>query len=128
VDRELYELLTELGRAGFVVHSYQVDQTGPWVVAMVLDRDGCADVFILHDEHRAYAYRTPSGDGRDVLNPTVVLWDCPGKPVRALRALRELPEPGERDGRIVLRAANTRLCLPAEQREPNLTIRKRGTR
>lgn len=127
MDRELYELLTEFGREGSLVHSYQVDRDGPMVVAMVLDRAGCADVFILHDEHRAYAYRTPSGDGWDVLNPAVVLWDCAGKPVRALRALRDLPEPGESDGRIVLRAAKSRLCLPAERRGPNLTIRKRGT-
>ena len=127
MDRELYQLLTEFGRRGFVVHSYQVDDVGPLVVAMVLDRDTCVDVFILHDEHRAYAYRTPSGDGRDVLNPAVVLWDCGGKPVRALRALRDLPKPGEHDGQIVLRAANTQWCLPAERRGPNLTIRKRGT-
>jgi hypothetical protein len=127
VDHELYELLTDLGLRGFLVHSYQIDHDGPMVVAMVLDRAGCADVFILHHEHRAYSYRTPSGDGRDVLNPAVVFWDCPGKPVRALRALLALPAPGETGGNTVLRVPQARLCLPAERRGPNLTIRRRGT-
>ncbi|MPZ86281.1 MAG: hypothetical protein GEV28_40295 [Actinophytocola sp.] len=127
MDAELYESLTELGRAGYLVHTYQVDHDGPMVVAMVLDRGGCADVFILHDEHRAYAYRTPNGAGRDVLNPAVVFWDCPGKPVRAGRALLDLPAPGEKDVRIVLRAPKSRLCLPVERRGPNLSIRRRGT-
>lgn len=127
MDRELYELLTELGRRGFMVHSYQVDRVGPMVVAMVLDRPGCADVFILHAEHLGYSYRTPRGDGRDVLYPGVVCWDCPGKPVRAGRALLALPAPGEKSTRTVLRIPRTRLCLPPERRGPNLTIRRRGT-
>lgn len=127
MDNALYELMTDLGRAGFLVHSYQIDRDGPLAVAAVKDRAGCADVFILHGEHLAYAYRTPRGDGRDVLNPAVVFWDCPGKPVRAGRALLDLPMPGVRDVRIVLRPAKSRLCLSAERRGPNLTIRRRGT-
>jgi hypothetical protein len=127
MDNELYELFTDLGLAGFLVHSYQVDHDGPMVVAMVLDRAGCADVFILHDERLAYAYRTPRGDGRDVLNPAIVCWDCPGKPMRAGRALLDLPAPDEKDVRTVLRPPQARLCLPPERRRPNLTIRRRGT-
>lgn len=127
MDRQLYELLTGLGRKGFLVHQYQIDHDGPVAVVFVLDRAGYADVFILHDEHRAYAYRTLSGDGRDVLYPAVVVWDCPGKPARAARALLDLPPPGEPDIRIVLRVPKSRLCLPPERRGPNLTIRKRGT-
>lgn len=128
MNNALYEVMTDLGRAGFWAHQYQLDHGGPLAFAMVLARVGCADVFILHDEHLAYAYRTPSGDGRDVLYPAVVLWDCPGKPVRAGRALLDLPAPGERtEVRLVMRPAKSRLCLPPERRGPNLTIRKRGT-
>jgi hypothetical protein len=127
MDSELYELLTKLGRAGYLVHSYQINHDGPEVLAMVLDRDQCADVFILHDDRRAYTYRTPSGAGQDVLDPAQVFWDCPGKPVRAARALLALPAPGDKAAPTVLYAAQTGLCLPAEQRGPNHTVRKRGT-
>lgn len=126
MDRELYELLNQLSRAHFMVHSYRIDNDGPEVVAMVLDRGGCADVFILHDEMRAYSYRTPTGAGQDVLNPAQVFWDCPGKPVRALRALLDLPAPGEKAAPTVLYAPQPNLCLPAERRGADLTVRSRG--
>lgn len=125
MDDELFEVLEQLGRAGYLVHSYKIDHDGPLVVAMVLHRTGCADVFILHHEHCAYSYRTPRGAGRDVLNPAVVYWDCPGKPARAARALLSLAPPAERPVRTVLRAAQARWCLPPERRGRNLTIRTR---
>src|SRR2546430_2872115 len=125
VDRELYELLTELGRAGYLVHSYRITDDGPEVLALVLDRGECADVFILHDDRRAYSYRTPSGTGQDVLAPAQVFWDCPGKPARAARALLALRTPGNQGAPTVLYPAQTGLCLPAERRGPNHTVLKR---
>src|SRR5690349_3299633 len=127
MDRELYELLTELGRAGYLVHSYRVNHDGPDALAMVLDRGQCADVFILHDDRRAYSYRTPKGADQDVLDPTQVFWDCQGKPVRAARALLALRAPGDKGAPTVLYTAQTGLCLPTERRGPNRTARKRGT-
>jgi hypothetical protein len=126
VDNELYEVITEVGRAGFLVHSYRIDRDGPLAVAMVLDRGDCADVVILHDERRAYAYRTPTGDGQDVLDPDQVCWDCPGQPVRALRAVLGLAAPGENAAPTVVYAPQPGLCLPAERRGAKLTIRRRG--
>lgn len=126
MDTELYEVISEVGRAGFLVHSYRIDHDGPLVVAMVLDRGDWADVVILHDERRAYAYRTPAGNGQDVLNPTEVCWDCPGKPVRGLRAVLDLPAPGEGAAPTVLYAPQSGLCLPVERRGARLTVRRRG--
>lgn len=126
MDTELYEVITEVGRAGFLVHSYQADHDGPLVVVMVLDRGDCADVVILHDERRAYAYRTPSGNGQDVLDPEQVCWDCPGKPARALRAVLDLPAPGAKAAPTVLYAPQRGLCLPVERRGAALTVRRRG--
>jgi hypothetical protein len=126
VDTELYEVITEVGRAGFAVHSYRIDHDGPLVVAMVLVRGGYADVVVLHDEHRAYAYRTPTGAGWDVLDPTQVCWDCPGKPVRALRAVLDLPAPGEQAAPTVLYVPQSGLCLPVARRGALLTVRHRG--
>lgn len=126
MDTELYEVITEVGRAGFLVHSYRIDHDGPLVVTMVLDRGNCADVVILHDQRRAYAYRTPSGNGADVLDSTQVVWDCPGKPVRAV-ARRAGPAGARRARRAhLLYAPQTGLCLPAARRAAKLTIRRRG--
>jgi hypothetical protein len=128
MDRELYEALTALGRAGFLIHSYQLDRDNrPDIVAGVLNRGAWADVVILHGETRAYALRTPRGEGRDVLYPTEVSWDCAAKPARAITALLALPAPGPHGTRTVLYPPQSGLCLPPEQRSPKLTIRTRAT-
>jgi hypothetical protein len=127
MERDVFELLRQLSRARFVVHSYRISNDGPEVVAMVLNRGDCADVLILHHELCAYSYRTPTGDGRDVLDPEEVLWDCAAKVERAARALLELPEPGKDAAPTVLyrpAPAHKALVLPAERRGANLTIRR----
>lgn len=126
MDAELYGLMTELGRRGYMVHNYQLDQDGPLAVAAVLRRGTCADVLILHDEHRAYAYRTSAGADQDVLDPTEVMWDCPAKPVRALNALLALPKPGAPAAPTVPYPPQSGLCLPAAPRGEPMTMRRRG--
>ena len=128
MDPELYGLMTDLGRAGYLVHSYRLDRDGqPEIVAATLRRGAYADVLILHGVTRAYAFRTPAGDGQDVLDPSQVYWDIAAKPVRAIKALLALPAPGTSAAPRVLYAPQSGLCLPAEQRGAPLSVRRRGT-
>lgn len=122
MDPELYELMTELGRTGYVIRTYQLDQNGPLAVAAVLRRVLCADVVILHDEHRAYCFRTPTDNGQDELDPAAVMWDCAAKPVRALRALLGLPLPGVPGAPTVTYAPQSGLCLSAVRRGEPMTF------
>jgi hypothetical protein len=86
-----YELMTELGRAAFLVHTYQVNQFGPEVMATVRDRCACADVAVMYGGHHAFTYRTPTDDGIDELEPAPVSWWHGAPPVQALRKLLDLP-------------------------------------
>src|SRR3989442_1009806 len=127
MDPELYQALTALGRAGFLIHQYRLDRDNrPEIMAATLNRGAWTDVLILHGETRAYAFRTPNGDGRDVLDPTEVSWDCAANPARAPNALLALPLPGQSAAPTVLYPPQTGLCLPIEQRAPRATLRKRG--
>lgn len=119
MNAELFGLLAELGRAGFDMDNYVLDRPGhPTVVAGVLNHhDGdCADVIILYAEGLAYAFRAPVGDSRDVLAPAEVFWDCPGKAVRAIRAVLALPTPSAEDAPRALYPPKPQLCLPAAVR------------
>jgi hypothetical protein len=127
MDPELYEALTALSHAGFLVHQYRLDRDDrPEIMAATRDRGAWTDVLILHGQTRAYAFRTPNGEGRDVLNPTEVSWDCAAKPARATNALLALPAPGEKAAPTKLYPPQSGLCLPVEQRAAKLTVRKRG--
>jgi hypothetical protein len=127
MDAELYDLLTGVGRAGYVMHYYGVDRDGnPDVLAAVLKRDGYADVVILHGETCAYAFRTPRGGGCDLLDPERVCWDIAARPQRTLTALLDLPAPGETAAPTVLYRPQQGLCLPAGQRRESLRLRKRA--
>lgn len=57
----------------------------------------CADVFILRDERRATAYRTPRFPGMDIFRPTVVSWQYGAEPLWTLRAVLTIGAPGQAD-------------------------------
>jgi hypothetical protein len=127
VDFELYELLTEVGRAGFLTDTYRVNQFGPEVMAAVRGRGDCADVVVMYGRDHAYAYRTPTGDGIDELDPAQVFWWYGAPPVPALRKLLDLPAPGEPHAPTDLTDAPPGAGLPADRRGTPVRIRRRGT-
>ena len=125
VTGELAALIEEVGKRGFMLHAFRVDQHGPEILAAVLTVDGCADVVILLGKERACAYRTPTGPGFDVFAPTQVYWSYASSPVWTLRALLTLPPHGHPAAPRRLTDAPRGLGLPAEGRLP-VRLRKRG--
>jgi hypothetical protein len=115
---ELDALLERLGKSGFLLHAFRVDQHGPDILAAVRDYNGLADVVILFDEHTACAYRTPTGDGLDLYNPQAVYWWYGTNPVHTLRAVLTLPPPGHPDAPVTLADAPRGYGLPRAARTP----------
>jgi hypothetical protein len=115
---ELAELLTLLGKHRFVMHEFQSDRDGPVIVAAIREFRACADVVVLVDEQRASAWRTPRGDGLDVLAPAQVLWIYAANPLWTLRALLTLPPPGHPDAPTDAIVAPVGLGLPIQDRRP----------
>lgn len=128
MDAELYKLLTELGRAGYMVHTYQIHQALPNVVAAVRVWDGCADVVIIYADDCAYACRTPAGPGRDVLDPSEVYWQVAGMPARALGDLLALAAPGHEGAPKALTPVMKGFGLPAGKRGMPARLRLRSSR
>lgn len=125
MDTELGELLATLGRS-YWVHQYRIDRNGPKVLAAVRNWDGCSDMAVLHSDAVAYACRTPSGSGEDVLDPEKVHWQIAGMPARVLRELLALPAPGEKGAPTGLSPVMVGYGLPAAQRTPSMRVRRRG--
>jgi hypothetical protein len=117
VTDELDVLLERLGRVRFVLHQFRGDHHGPEILAAVHDWREVADVVVLRDESDATAWRTPTGDGVDVFNPTQVLWTYKHNAVWTLRALLTLPQPGYPDAPTTLLDVH-RIGLPAAGRMP----------
>jgi hypothetical protein len=99
---ELDALLEVAGKRGFVWHVFRANRTGPDVLAGVLQRPGCADVFVISDAECAHAYRMPSGPESDVFAPRDVFWWYGGNPVWTLRTVLTLPEPGRPEAPAML--------------------------
>src|SRR2546423_2308710 len=121
---ELATLITLIGKSGFMLHSFQGDRHGPDVLAAVRDYGGIADVVILFDEDRAFAYRTPSGPGVDIFGPEKVFWSYASSSIWTLRALLTLAPPGHPDAPTELTPAQRGLGIPPEWRE-RVRLRKR---
>jgi hypothetical protein len=116
---ELDALLERIGKSGFLLHAFHVDQYGPDILAAVYNhRSGLADVLILFDEHTACAYRTPTGEGIDVFDPERVYWWYGTHPVHTLRALLTLAPPGHPDAPAILAGAPRGYGLPHQARTP----------
>jgi hypothetical protein len=116
---ELDALIEQLGKRGFLIHGFHVDMHGPDIMAAVFDHgQGIADVLILFDETTACAYRTPTGEGVDVFNPTHIYWWYGIGPVHTLRALLTLPPPGHPQAPVILSEAPRGYGLPSEGRTP----------
>ena len=114
---ELNALLESIGKRGFLLHAFHVDQHGPDILAAVRTYDGLADVLILFDEHTACAYRTPT-EGVDVFNPERVYWWYGTHPVHTMRALLTLAPPGHPDAPVTLAGAPRGYGLPRQARTP----------
>jgi hypothetical protein len=121
---ELAALVELVGKRGFMLHSFQGDRHGPDVLAAVHNHGRCADVVIIFDEHRACAYRTPTGPDADIFAPRHVLWSYASSSVWTLRALLTLAPPGHPDAPADLSEAPNGLGVPQELRE-RVRLRKR---
>lgn len=91
---ELDALLEKAGKQGYLWYLFRTDHHGPEVLAGMLQRPGCADVFVLAGAGYARAYRVPTDPDSDVFAPQDVLWWYGATPVWTLRCLLTLPEPG----------------------------------
>lgn len=122
---ELDALLEKVGKVGFMMHMFRVDQHGPGVLAGVFQHAGCADVFVLSSGEYAHAYRLPTGAGTDVFTPTRVYWWYAASPVWTLRALLTLPRPSHPDAPVMLVPMPPGLGVSGDRRP--VRLRRRGS-
>jgi hypothetical protein len=121
---ELAALIELIGKRGFMLHSFQGDQHGPDVLAAVCEHAAAADIVIIFDEHRACAYRTPTGPTADIFAPSHVFWYYASSSIWTLRALLTLAAPGHPDAPADLTPAPPGLGIPSEWRA-RVRLRKR---
>ncbi len=124
---EVHPLMNELGRRGYLIYTFQLDQHGPEVVAGVLKWIDYVDVLVLRSDRRADAWRAVRRVDEDALDPTQVAWWCGGGPSRVLGDLLTLPDPGQPLAPTFLMGTPPGVGLPSERRGAPLKVRRRGT-
>lgn len=83
----------------------------------------CADVVIIRDEDDATAFRMPTENNADVLDPAWVTWVYAAPAVWTLRAVLTLPVPGTPGEPVCLMTAPASCRVPRQGRRP-VTVRR----
>lgn len=114
-------LLARLGRQRFVIYRLYAERGGdPEYLAGIHYWGEVADVVILRDEYRSWAYRLPLGDSEggqlDVFDPDVVFWWYTASPGWTIRQLLELPQPAHPTAPRQLIEAPSDYRIPKETR------------
>jgi hypothetical protein len=87
----LNDMLSEFRVRKWTLHLFG-PRGAPDVYATTFQWQTCADVFVLRDEHPAFAYRVLTFPGTDVFRPQTVAWDYYSQfPAWALRAVLTIP-------------------------------------
>jgi hypothetical protein len=97
MNTELQYWLEKLRHERWILHGGPDLKRPDWLAAHYAWQD-CADVVIIHSETAAVAFRTPTDEKTDLLNPDFVTWvySDDKSAVWVLRAVLSLPRPGYR--------------------------------
>lgn len=120
VSPEYEYWLEKLREEHWMLHLGGRDPRRPeWIAAHVQWRD-CADVVIIRGEDSAVAFRMPTDETTDVLNPDRVTWvyGSDESVVWVLRAVLSLPRPGSPHEPYCLVDAPPACRFPLEGRRP----------
>ncbi|HEU5474231.1 MAG TPA: hypothetical protein VFV67_26590 [Actinophytocola sp.] len=118
--------LEKLRHGRWMLHLGGIDARRPdWIAAQFQWHD-CADVVIIRAEDSAVAFRTPTDETTDVLNPDTVKWvyGDDKSAVWVLRAALSLPSPGSPHEPYHLIDAPPACRIPPGGRRP-VTMRPR---
>lgn len=121
---DVSELLAELVRQRRWLAHFYGGRKEPRIIAFTFDWRGssCADVVVIHDEHKAAAYRTPTDGKTDVLRPELICWHYEGPALWVMRAVLSIPPPTHANAPYRLYEP-TELCRVPDTEERPLVIR-----
>lgn len=121
---DVSELLASLVRQRRWMAHFYGGRKDPRIIAFtyVWHGSSCADVVLIHDEHKAAAYRTPVDVGTDPLRPELVCWSYEGPALWTMRAVLTIPPPTDPQAPFKLYAPTALCRLPDNEVRP-LVIR-----
>lgn len=123
-SRDVDEVLAQLTRQRRWLAHFYGGRTTPHLIAFTFEWRGtsCADVVLIHSEHKAAAYRTPVDARTDILRPDLVCWSYEGLALWVMRAVLSIPPPTHADAPLRLYEP-TELCRVPDTEERPLVIR-----
>ncbi|OLF04707.1 hypothetical protein BLA60_39490 [Actinophytocola xinjiangensis] len=119
MNTELDYWLEKLRHERWTLHGGPDLKRPEWLAAHYAWQD-CADVVIIRSETSAVAFRTPTDENTDVLNPEYVTWvyGDDKSAVWVLRAALSLPRPGSQHESIQWMKAPPMCRISPEGRVP----------